>query len=442
MGTIETRTAPTTSVAGGVGALLFVAIFLFFWITTTPYVDLTGAASVDPSAGNSNVVNQLVTLVLSAGLIAFGLSSPLRRTIMQPRGLLVLLFAWFILVSALSAHPDIALKRIVLAILVCVNASVFLLLPQSDRHFGKLLGLATLIMLGFAYFGVIALPTRAIHQASEIREPMNAGFWRGQFPHKNVAAAVMVMAVFFGLFVHSAGQRLAGIAIIVLSVVFLLHTGGKTSTAALPGVLILAWIFERWKRTRALIGIAGIALFNILAVGSAVFEPIRSLITAAGIDATFTNRTDIWRFAFSAIAQKPFTGYGFQSFWQTEELVYSGGNVETWAVAAYNGHNGYLDTLLTTGIPGLVLTLIWLLFLPLRDIGRADKAANNPALTRLFVRVWLYGIYTACVESMFFQSGSPLWFAFLFAVFGLRLQANASIVSPTPSQGRLTVAHA
>ncbi|WP_204317115.1 hypothetical protein, partial [Klebsiella aerogenes] len=73
--------------------------------------------------------------------------------IMQPRGLLVLLFAWFILVSALSAHPDIALKRIVLAILVCVNASVFLLLPQSDRHFGKLLGLATLIMLGFAYFG-------------------------------------------------------------------------------------------------------------------------------------------------------------------------------------------------------------------------------------------------------------------------------------------------
>ncbi|MBR7560579.1 O-antigen ligase family protein, partial [Mycobacterium tuberculosis] len=77
----------------------------------------------------------------------------------------------------------------------------------------------------------------------------------------------------------------------------------------------------------------------------------------------------------------PFTGYGFQSFWQTEELVYSGGNVETWAVAAYNGHNGYLDTLLTTGIPGLVLTLIWLLFLPLRDIGRADKAANNPALT-------------------------------------------------------------
>ncbi|MDA4805321.1 hypothetical protein NY486_05360, partial [Enterobacter hormaechei] len=82
------------------------------------------------------------------------------------------------------------------------------------------------------------------------------------------------------------------------------------------------------------------------------------------------------------------------------------------------------------------------LFLPLRDIGRADKAANNPALTRLFVRVWLYGIYTACVESMFFQSGSPLWFAFLFAVFGLRLQANASIVSPTPSQDRLTVAHA
>ncbi|MGH9916153.1 MAG: O-antigen ligase family protein, partial [Pyrinomonadaceae bacterium] len=185
-----------------------------------------------------------------------------------------------------------------------------------------------------------------------------------------------------------------------------------------------------------------IVAFNVLAIGSAVFEPIRSLINAVGIDATFTNRTDIWRFAFSAIAQKPITGYGFQSFWQTEELVYSGGNVETWAVAAYNGHNGYLDTLLTTGIPGLILTVIWLLFLPLRDIGRADATGNNPALTTLFVRIWLYGIYTACVESMFFQNGSPLWFALLFAVFGLRLQARASVVSAAPSQAKLTVAHA
>ncbi|UGX86200.1 O-antigen ligase family protein [Phyllobacterium meliloti] len=442
MDRIENSAQRDNASAGGLGALLFLAIFMFFWITTTPFVDLTGAAAVDPSAGNSNLVNQLVTLVLSGSLLAFGLSSPMRSAILQPRGLLISLFIWYILVSALSAHPDLALKRVVLAIMVCVNASVFLLLPKSDAHFGKLLALATLIMLGFAYFGVIFLPLRAIHQASELREPMNAGFWRGQYAHKNEAAAVMVAAVFFGLFVYSVGQKLAGAAIIVLSTLFLLHTGGKTSTAALPGILILAWIFQHWKWTRFPIAIGGIVAFNVLAIGSAVFEPIRSLINAVGIDATFTNRTDIWRFAFSAIAQKPITGYGFQSFWQTEELVYSGGNVETWAVAAYNGHNGYLDTLLTTGIPGLILTVIWLLFLPLRDIGRADATGNNPALTTLFVRIWLYGIYTACVESMFFQNGSPLWFALLFAVFGLRLQARASVVSAAPSQAKLTVAHA
>ena len=53
--------------------------------------------------------------------------------------------------------------------------------------------------------------------------------------------------------------------------------------------------------------------------------------------------------------------------------------------------------------------------------------ANSASLTRLFVRIWLYGVFTACVESIFFESGNLVWFAFVVAVFGLRMQAHASM---------------
>ncbi|QND54255.1 O-antigen ligase family protein [Phyllobacterium sp. 628] len=401
-------------------------MYFFFWIHTTPFPDLSG----DPSnANDSNLINQLSILILSGSYLLFALFSPMRQTILQPRILLCTLFLWYTFVSVISSYPAEALKHLVLAMLVCINAGIFLLLPATEERFAKLLGIATLIMLAVAYFGVFFLPVRAIHQASEVREPLLAGFWRGQFVHKNSAAAIMVIAVFFGLYVYSMKRRVTGGLIVVLSVIFLLHTGGKTSTAALPGILILAFIFETWKWTRIPIAVGSIALINFFTIGSAVSPAVRAFVTSLGIDASFTNRTDIWKVAFTAISQNPITGYGFQLFWGTKEIVYGGGSIETWAVAAFNGHNAYLDILLTTGIPGLLLTLTWLVFLPLKYISQATKTTNNPYLTRLFIRIWLYGVLTACVETVFFESGSPMWFSLLFAVFGLRLQANASLES-------------
>ncbi|MBD9511128.1 O-antigen ligase family protein [Ensifer sp. ENS10] len=416
-----------------IGTVLFMATFLFFWITTTPFIDLTGAAVLDPSAGNSNRLNQIVSLALFAGMFAYGLAHPMRGIILQPRPLLAVLYIWFLFVSAISAYPMFGIKGTVLAVMVTINASIYLLLPASERHFAKMLGIGTLFMLTVAYYGILFKPTLAIHQASELREPMNAGLWRGHFPHKNSAAAAMVIAAFFGLFVMNVWSRVAGVAIVVLSFNFLLHTGGKTSTAMLPAIVLLAWVFERFRFLRIPIVIGGVGLFNLFAVGSAVFKPLSDFVTELGIDATFTNRADIWRFAFTALAEQPITGYGFKAFWQTSELVNSGGSIETWAVAAANGHNSYLDIALTTGFPGLLLTVIWLLVLPLRNIARLAPAVEHSHLTRLYIRVWLYTIFNAGLESLFFEGGNLLWFTFLFSLYGLHLQSRA-VLSVAPQQ--------
>ncbi|HXV31967.1 MAG TPA: O-antigen ligase, partial [Sinorhizobium sp.] len=261
-------------------------------------------------------------------------------------------------------------------------------------------------------------------------------------PHKNSASSAMVLAAFFGLFVMNAWSRLAGLAIVALSFLFLINTGGKTSTAMLPAIVMLAWIFEKLRFLRVPIVVGGVGLFNLFAVGSAVFRPLGEFIAGLGIDATFTNRADVWRFAFSALAERPLTGYGFKAFWQTEELVYSGGTVETWAVAAANGHNSFLDIALMTGFPGLLLTLIWLLLLPLRHISRISPERERTHLTRLFIRIWLYTIFHAGLESLFFEGGSFFWFTFMFAIYGLQLQSSAVLTAvPVPIE-RNRVAHA
>lgn len=414
--------------SGAIGVLgppLFVATLLFYLITLTPFIDLSAANAGDPAADKSNTINQIVFLGLTASLWLTAIGSPVRHLAVRPRGVLIATLLWFAFVSAISAHPDLALKRVVLATLTIVNAGIFLLLPRSERQFAGMLSMCCVGTLAFAYLGVALWPVHAIHQASEVREPMNAGLWRGHFAHKNVAAAAMVLISFAGLYLYGTGRRVMGGAITLLAVVFLTQTGGKSSTAALPGILVIAWMFERWRAIRMPMVVLGIAAFNVITIGCSISPAMRELVAGLGIDPTFTNRIDIWRVGASAVADRPLTGYGFQLFWQTDEMVYKAGGGASWAVGAFNAHNAYLDAAITTGIPGLILTLALLVWLPLRDVSRAEARGNDPALTRLFTRIWLYGVFSACVESLYFQSGSLVWFMLIVSIFGLRLQASA-----------------
>ena len=422
-------TTQETNGLAGIGPLLFVAVLLFYFVTLTPFVDLTTAASIDPATEKSNLLNQVAFLGLTFGLWSFAFFSPMREQVAQPLSLLAAIAIWFIFVSAISNHPDIALKRVVLSLLTCINATILLLLPRSEAQFARLMTLCCLITLVIAYAGVVLIPDRAIHQASELREPMNAGFWRGHFPHKNSAAAAMVLISFVGVYLFSIGQRLVGAVILALAVVFLLHSGGKTSTAALPLTLLASWVFQRWPVTRIPLVVGGLLAINALTLGSANSEGVRGLVAAFGIDPTFTDRTDIWRLGTQAAAGRPLTGYGFQLFWQTEELYYATAGAASWAVQAFNGHNAYLDAVVTTGVPGFILTMLFVIAVPLLASLQLDVRSTRPELTRLYLNIWLYCLFTACVESTFFESGSLVWFMMVVAIAGLRLNAQAAVVS-------------
>jgi O-antigen ligase len=111
-------------------------------------------------------------------------------------------------------------------------------------------------------------------------------------------------------------------------------------------------------------------------------------------------------------------------------------------VAATSGHNSYLDIALSTGIPGLVMALCFVLVLPLRDIGRIAPQDQHSPLTRLFVRIWLYALFHAVLESFFFVGGNIIWFMLVVALTGLRLQSRAVLETGARRPGVTAAAHA
>ncbi|MBD9375019.1 O-antigen ligase family protein [Rhizobium sp. ARZ01] len=421
---------------GWFSSVLFVVVFYYFWIGLAPFPNPNDDGLLTAYGNASNLVNQLIVVAMSFLVLATLLQHPERQLVLRSYGPLVIIFLWLLFTALFSDAPAIALRRIVFAALVCLCASAVLLLPRSSAHFAKLIGLCLLFAVSLSLFGVFALPHRAIHQATDALEQSLAGDWRGHLGHKNVAAAAMVYAVFFGLYIAKRRSFRLGAPIVLFAATFLLNSGGKTSAAMLPATLVACWLFERCGPFRLLLLVGGLGASNAILLSAAVSPSIQNFLTSMGVDPTFTDRTSIWELALSAIANRPFTGYGFQSFWQTDALVYSGQSIGTWAVSAANAHNGYLDQVINGGLPLLLLMLVWLVFLPCYHAGLALKRQHDPELTRLFIRVWLFSLFTSCLENIFFDNSGPIWFTMLISVFGLRLQAYAYLTK-APSLGTI-----
>lgn len=420
---------------GFLSSLLFVLIFYYFWIGLAPFSNASDPSLLTAYGNSSNLVNQLVVVTMSLVMLAALIGHPQRHLVLGSYGPLAVIILWLLITPVFADSPATALRRVIYAALVCLCASAVLLLPRDSRHFAKLMALCLLFVLSLSFVGVIALPNRAIHQTTDALEKLLAGDWRGHFGHKNVAAAAMVYAIFFGLYILKRRSLLLGGAIVLLAGAFLLNSGGKTSAGMLPAILVASWVFERCGALRLPLLAIALAAVNFILLSAAVSPVIQNFLASAGIDPTFTDRGSIWKLALSAIADRPFTGYGFQSFWQTDALFYGGKSASTWAVTAANAHSGYLDQMINGGVPLLFLVLAWLVCLPCYHAGVALKRKSEPELTRLYIRIWLFSLFASCMESPFFENSGPIWFTMLVSIFGLRFQAYANLVqAPAPNE--------
>lgn len=397
----------------------FVAALLLAWLSLRPFMDLGDLRITDWTTGG-----EATTYAAYGCLALLMLALVLRGNIPGLASLLspayVLFGGWIVATSILSLEPGTSLKRLALTVCITFAAAALLLLPKTQGELMRWLSVAALTLLAVCYLGLLLAPNLSIHLATDAQEPALAGDWRGAFGHKNVAAAMMAMLLFLGICIARSGAWLSGAAIIALTSLFLLYSGGKSSLMLCVAVLVLtsltAVIRPFWLR--ALLLLTPLVLLNLLSVGTVVNESLAEIAKRLPLDSSFTGRTDIWSFALQAAQPRLATGYGFEAFWGTSAVQNLPEGME-WAVTAANSHNGYLDTTLTMGLPGLALLIAVLVIAPLWNFQTADRGGNSGPLTMALLQIWLFGIYLSSMESFFLDRDDPLWFTFLVAVFGL-----------------------
>ncbi len=395
--------------------------FIYCWVTLTPFADLGRAAVATDGA-----LNQIVAAALFGCALVIGAQSRFRELLLRPRWLLLALLGWLILTSILGGDAAYSVRRVLLVVPMVIGANVFLLLPRSEEQFGRILAICSFIVLGLCYAGVLLLPRLAIHQGSDLLEPLLAGDWRGLFDHKNNAAPAMAILIFIGLYIANQRSRLVGYLIVALAAVFLWKTGGKTALGVLPLAVIAVWLLERAGHfMRWLIVLGTVGGYSLFTLGTLIWEPIRKLVVQFGVDDTFTGRVDIWQVALAGIKAKPLFGYGYDRFWGSTDLVYGFRDIPNWAVVAPAAHNSYLDIALMGGWIGLAIALVWLVAMPTLDLSLAIERNGPSALSRLYARIWIYCLLNGAMESFYFATNGGVWFMMMVAVFGLRLQAQA-----------------
>jgi O-antigen ligase len=402
----------------------FVGALLLAWITLGPFVDLGDVRLSELTNGNETLTYAafgcLAVLMLA---LVMRDSMPGLKSLLSPGYLLF--GGWTIAMVLLSLDPSTSIRRFALTACVAAVAATLMLLPKSQNELMRWFSIAALTLLAVCYLGVLLAPNLSMHLATDAQEPALAGNWRGSFGHKNMAAGVMAMLLFLGVYVVRSGARLSGVSIVGLSSLFLLYSAGKSSLALCFAVLALTSLTTviRSFWLRAVLLLTPLVLLNLLGIGSVMNESLGEIAKILPLDSSFTGRTDIWTFGVQASQLRLLTGYGFEAFWGSSAVQNLPEGME-WAATAAHSHNGYLDTTLMMGLPGLALLIAVLVIAPLRNFQAADRGGNNGPLAMAFLRIWLFGIYLSSLESFFFDRTDPLWFTFLVAVFGLHYLAR------------------
>jgi len=409
--------------------LVAVAALLLVLVTLDPFPDLRSEAATTVVAGRMALTYISWGLLAAvAVLLVAATDAPALKSLVTP--LHLCLVGWLLINIVFSESRGVSIQRFVLAASVTSLAVLLPLLPPTQRSFNLCLGAAALVLLALCYLGIVLAPQCSIHTALDVTEPQLAGDWRGSFGHKNVASPVMTILVYVGIYLSAVGSIVMGPVIAVLAGIFLIFTGGKTSSVLCLAIYVLASLVyvTRSLWLKRLICFVPLIAMNLLTVGSVLSPSLGAMTRLLPLDPTFTGRSAIWEFALAAVAEKPVIGHGYAAFWDDVSARQTAQGSE-WATSAAHSHNSYLDLAVTIGLPGLALVVLVFVLAPLGNFQSAQAHNRSNALAKLFLTIWLFGLYYGATETFLLDRQNPIWFMFALAVAGLHFLARFQCVA-------------
>lgn len=397
----------------------------------------------DPGAGREGTfLIQLIWFSLLAGSMAV-CQSRWPQVRQQFDATLLLMLGWCLLTVPFAILPDVSIRRLLFTA-IAMFVIVFLVGGfERPRALLTLLLIALVVETLVKFALVFGAPSIGRHGYDSL-EPHLAGLWRGQYAHKNMAGPICAIELFI---LYAARHRipvayLTGLA--GLQGIFLVMSGSKTPMVVAVGVMLLAKLMQRlnglWAQLA--VGCGAVIAINAFTVLTVVSEDMHRLVAAVG-DATFTGRTDIWEILLAYASEHPWMGAGFLSFWQIGFLSPAMQDARSWASNAIYGHQGYLDLVVTIGVPGLLLTLIFLILRPCADV-TAMRNRSNPML-EMYLSFWLFGMLHNGTESNLLGRADAVWLFIVMGVVGIRklrideLDARAGLAPRRSVRAKLSV---
>jgi O-antigen ligase len=385
------------------------------------------------TAGQGDAVNQVLHVVLFLTLLlASGMPSK-RELFCVPLGLAILLGYCFITVLWAIA-PFISFRRATLtAMVVWVTfRQVGDLGPERTL---KLIRYA-LVSLLIANYLMVFFSDYGIHTDAFGEETSVVGDWRGIIPHKNVAGAACAFTILLFTFDNRQFPRPISALVVVAAAIFLYFTRSSTSELSVVLALAAGIAIRPYDASHRV----ALGIFLLIILGLAVqilFTNSAGITDFLNDPGSLTGRGAIWPLLLEYASEHLWTGAGFSSFWQIGEdspiFTLTSGWV---AIYAAHGHNGYLDLLVTIGLPGLVLAIVALIVWPLLRLLLSQSIGKPRRSLLLAMIIFCAGHNLA--ESSLLNAASIVQVFLLIAVAITYRQSNASAGAHQLLRSRVT----
>ena len=248
-------------------------------------------------------------------------------------------------------------------------------------------------------------------------ELVHSGAWRGVYNHKTFLGSIMslgsLIILFCGLDKLQYRHPWVILSAFLVSIFVLLRS---TTIAALVVFIISIFLILFFQMERKRFDLFIILFLGFVLVGSLIVSVIVSnadaIFGSFGRDATISGRTLIWPLLINKIQERPWLGYGYNTFWKGG---WEGEVADIWRalIAGFeppHAHNGFLEICLDIGLLGLGIFLIWFVFSCLRSLAWLHK---NQTIEGIAPIILLIHILLLSLTESYFMRGNIYWLIYV-----------------------------